>query len=133
LLAPDDATPPFFFWTWLYSSFLQLDTNWINASWGSGNGQGVDGDGTAWGLDSAEYQTGNDADHVVGIGNLITGSGVPFNTTTYVPTADSPLIGAAGSLPAAVSSALPVTMQYNPTTFLMTPRANSTDIGAGKF
>jgi hypothetical protein len=64
---------------------------------------------------------------------LITGTGTPFDILKFLPSVISPLIGAAGPLPAAVSSTLPVTMQYNPSTYLMTPRTTATDIGALKF
>jgi hypothetical protein len=130
----NDTVRPFFFWASSYSSFLQLDANWISSSWGSSSGQGADGDGTAYSHSfTSIYQTGNDAHHIAGIGSLITGTGIPFDTSTFAPTTGSPLIGAAAPLPAAVSSALPVTMQYNPSTYSMTPRMSATDIGAVKF
>jgi hypothetical protein len=132
LLSQPTTYPPFFYWTDLNASFLTLDVNWISSSWGSGTGTG-DGSGLSYQTAPSEYQTGNASNHITGMANLLTGTGVPFNATTYVPTPGSPLIGAAGPLPAAVSSALPVTMQYNPSTYLMTPRINSSDIGAVMF
>jgi hypothetical protein len=128
------STNPYFFWVNYYSTFLQLDANWISDSWGSGIGAGADGDGTGWSKSGVSlYQTGNDAPHITGITNLVTGTGLPFDRRTYAPTSGSPLIGAAVPLPAAVSSALPVTMQYNPSTYLMSPRARANDLGAVAF
>jgi Ig-like domain-containing protein/ASPM-SPD-2-Hydin domain-containing protein len=124
----DNMTSPFFYWERAESGFLQLDKNWISNSWGSGVGQLSDGTGTAQGFYVNPWQTGNDAHHVTGIGNLVTGTGTPFDTSTYWP--NGPLVGTAGTLPAAVSSALPVTMQYNPASCLMTPRASANDLGA---
>jgi hypothetical protein len=131
LSAANNANKLNFYLTWVYSGFLQLDTNWISNSWGSGSGQGVDGDGTAYTHSfTSIYQTGNDAHRITGIGSLIIVSVTPFDTSASAPTASSPLVSAAAALPAAVSPALPVTMQYNPTTYLMTPMTSTTDIGA---
>lgn len=130
LSSANTSINPFFNWAKFYSGFVTVDKNWISNSWGTGTGEGVDGDGTAFLTYTAEYQTGNDANHVTGTGNLVTGTGYPFDQTTYVANAGGPLVGAAASLPAAVSSNLPVTMQYSPTTYLMTTRVSSSDIGA---
>jgi hypothetical protein len=123
--------PEYFYWSRIWPGFVTLDTNWISTGWGSGTGQGTDGDGTAYdGTGVNQYQTGNDAHHVTGMNNLITGTGSPFDPSTCIPVSGSPLVGTATPLPTVVSSALPVTMQYNPTTYLMTPRASTSDIGA---
>ena len=127
-LSATTITNPFFFWSHYYSGFAAVDSNWISISWGTGVGQGTFGNGTAEQTYTSEYQTGNDAHHVTGMSNLITGTGTPFNASTYFPT-DAALIGSAVALPASAAQ-LPVTMQYNPSTFLMSPRTSSTDIGA---
>ena len=124
---------PFFFWANYFSTFMQLDKNWISSTWGTGTGDG-NGSGMAiTNTGTSLYQTGNDAPHITGIGNLVTGAGTPFSATTYVPSSSSPLIGAAAALPSAVSTALPVTMQYNPSIYLMLTRANANDLGAVTF
>jgi hypothetical protein len=129
-LSPVTISTPYFYWSDFYSGFVMLDTNWISASWGTGIGQGTDGNGTAYDTGTSLYQTANDAGHVTGIANLIAGGGMPFDPSSFAPASGSPLIGAAAALPGALSSALPVTMQYNPVTYLMSPRASSNDLGA---
>lgn len=130
-LSPASITNPYFFWEESSGGFVTLDVNWISASWGTGIGQGNLGDGTAYDLGfTGLYQTGNDAHHITGIGSLITGSGTPFDMSTYVPIGGGPLVGTSGPLPAVVSSALPVTMQYSPATYLMSPRPSAKDLGA---
>jgi hypothetical protein len=134
----------YFFWSRNLDTPIYLGTNWINSSWGTGGVGNVDGNGTAYQatMGNISYMTGNSVQHVyVGAGpttcsnatcggSLITGTGTPFDTTSYIPTSGSPLIGAAGTLPASLGTVLPVTFQYSPTTYLMTPRINANDLGA---
>jgi hypothetical protein len=142
--AASTSVAPYFFISDLYETPIYLYTNWISSAWGSGGTAGIYGHGTAYTTTSSgvTYMTGNTAQQIY-LGNtsttcgnstcggeLITGTGIPFSTTTYAPTAGGPLVGAATALPANLASSFPVTFQYNPATYLLTPRANTADLGA---
>ncbi len=110
-----------------------LDKNWFSTAWGSGNTAGGDGTGIATaagdGGAAATWQGGTLATQVSGIANLVTGSSIPFNTTSYVPPAGSPLLNASVPL-TGLAASLPPLMQYSPVSYLMSIRGDILDIGA---
>ena len=145
-LSATSITNPYFYWTKNIETPLYLYTNWISSAWGHGGLGGADGNGTAYQQTQGgvSYMTGNTAQHVyvgsTGLtcsdatcgGELILGNTtteMPFSATTYRPLDGSPLINASASPLSGIVS-LPVTYQYDPNTYLLSTRANASDIGA---
>ena len=123
-----------FFWNRYGPDRVILDKNWISDIWGSGNlaggnGTGIAAPGPGQGGSSATWQGGLYNTQVSGVSNLITGSTMPFNSSSYAPNTSSPLINAGVSLSNA-AALMPPLMQYSPISYLMSPRNNAQDIGA---
>jgi hypothetical protein len=108
-----------------------LDKNWISTSWGSGDTIGGDGTGIANIKPSEKnvWQYGLFSTQVIGINNLLSGDGMPFDSDTYAIVSSSPLKSASTTLPKLADS-LPPLMEYNPNSYLMSPRFSTQDIGA---
>ncbi len=126
------STGPVFFWNRKQADRIILDKNWVSSLWGTGNIAGGDGTGisNAGGdLASAVWQGGQLATQVTGISNLITGSTIPFDPTSYAPISGSPLLNASAPL-TGLATSLPPLMQYSPVTHLMSVRRDILDIGA---
>lgn len=110
-----------------------LDKNWFSTAWGTGSATGGDGTGISTGAGdggaAATWQGGTLSTQVSGMANIVTGSTLPFSATTYVPVSSSPLASAAASL-SGLMAAQPPMMQYDPSTYLMSVRPTTVDIGA---
>lgn len=129
---PSPASGMAFFWNSRQADRVMLGKNWISAGWGTGNLVGGDGTGirnTAGDNPLAVWQGGQLSTQVSGIGNLLTGASMPFDSSTYVPINASPLINSASAL-TGLATTLPPLMQYSPTSYLMSVRDNVQDIGA---
>ena len=124
-------SPTTFFWNRYMADRIMLDKNWVSSSWGTGYMAGGDGTGIANATVSTAnvWQGGQQATQVSGLSNLITGTSLPFNQTTYIPIGDGPLVNSNDSLPGKAAT-LPPLMQYSPVTLVMSPRPNRQDIGA---
>jgi hypothetical protein len=124
-------TTRLFFWNRYMADRVKLDRNWITKGWGTGNLAGGDGTGIASTKVAAAnvWQGGQLTTQVVGLETLLTGSSIPYDAASYVPTSGGPLINASVTLPGLAAS-LPPLMQYSPITHLMTRRATYRDIGA---
>ncbi len=110
-----------------------LDRNWITAGWNT-TPLGA-GPSPAWSACCASptnnggscYQTAcsdtSGSNHISGESNLAVAAGVPFDATTFEPTAASALTNAAAPLPSAVSD-MPPELVYHPDTQKVTPRSD---------
>ena len=135
-LDQSSVAPSFFMWNSNMADRVVLDRNWISSGWGTGiPGTGDPSGGYGSGISNHlvpandVWQYGNLESWVSGVGNLLSDSTLPFDKITYLPTNGSPLINAVVQLPDK-SALLPPLMQYNPASFLMSPRATINDIGA---
>ena len=106
-----------------YQDIDAIDKNWITTGWnttalGSGPSpawsaccQSPSNNGaTCYQNTCTDANAGN---NISGTGNLITGSSVPFNSTTFIPPGGSPLLSATTALPSAVSD-MPPEFNYEP-------------------
>ena len=116
-----------------YQDIIGLDKNWITTGWDSTT-LGA-GPSPAWshccGSPSNNgascFQTvctdSSSSNYISAESNLVAGAVVPFNATTFVPIAGSPLASSAGPLPAEVSD-MPPEFTYRPDTQAVTPRTD---------
>lgn len=116
-----------------YQDIIGLDKNWITAGWNA-TALGT-GPSPAWSLCCASpsnngascFQTActdiSGSNNISAESNLVTGTAVPFNSTTFAPIAGSPLANAARSLPAEVTD-MPPEFTYHPDTQAVTPRTD---------
>ena len=127
-------SPKLFFWNRYKADRVILDTNWVTSDWGTGNLAG--GDGTGIGATTVAatsvWQGGQLATQVIGLANLLTGSLIPFDSSTYAPSPGSPLLQCAAPL-TGMAATLPPLMQYSPVTRVMKSRSDSQDLGAVAF
>ena len=121
----------YFFWNRNQADRVNLNKNWVSSIWGNGNLSGGDGTGISNDVSNlaAGWQGGQLATQVNGISNLVTGSIIPFDASSYVPLPGSPLINVSAQL-TGLATALPPLMQYSPITYLMSIRDDIADIGA---
>ena len=133
------ASPTPFMWNANMADRVNLDRNWISTGWGTGiPGTGEPPSGYGSGISSYTvppsytWQYGQLQAWVLGVNNLLSDATLPFDPITYQPHAGSALIDATVKLPNEAAS-LPPLMQYNPASFLMSPRATLNDIGAVGF
>jgi hypothetical protein len=108
----DSVKNPYFNWNERTNQFTTFGTNFLNASWGTGNMKG--GNGTGWAAVTSKYafQGASNSNDNFGLSNLVDASTEPFNVTTFVPNAA--LINAGTALPASAPR-LPIRFQYGPT------------------
>ena len=108
----DSVKDPYFNWNERTNQFTTFGTNFLNASWGTGNMKG--GNGTGWAAVTSKYafQGASNVNDNFGLSNLVDVSTAPFNETTFIPNAA--LINAGTALPASAPK-LPIRFQYGPT------------------
>lgn len=116
--------PTIFQWSRYQADRVVLDKNWV-----SDPASAIGSVSTLQDQRAVAWQGGRVATQISGRTNLVTGSILPFDSTSFLPIESSPLIGTSASLPG-LSSALPPLMQYSPVTRLMSVRTNTQDIGA---
>jgi hypothetical protein len=124
------------YFEWTRNLWDQLDiegANWITSGWDASNEfEGAFGRRR---LPAANvYPGGNDAHHVTGLNNLLTGAAVPIDTATFAPLTGSPLLSKAAALPEALQGAAPVYQirvdAAQPGRVFMSPRNSNKTLGA---
>lgn len=128
------ATRSYFEMTRYRADKLTLGVNWWSSGWDAaipGYNQAFPGLGNAL-VDNPAYvyPGGNDTHHVTGMGEVLTGDGLPIDETTFLPLAGGPLIGKAVALPAEIPAEHAVTWQLDPVTRKALPRTAVTALGA---
>jgi hypothetical protein len=118
-----------FFFNRYKSDRVILDKNWISSGWGTGDINGGDGTGISNTLYTGHWQGGTLTTQVSGLLNLISGSSIPFDTYTFIPLSNGPLISSGTALPSAIKD-LPPLMHYNVHKHIMNKRTTYQDIGA---